>query len=352
MDAKLVRSVDKANMFGVLRNFHAQVKAAINIGSKADLTKFDKYSMRNIIITGLGGSAIGGDLIRSYTQYEGKIPVFVNRNYTLPSFAGTGTLVIVSSYSGNTEETTSAYLHAIENKCSIICITSGGEVEKIAKKNKHTLIKIPGGLQPRCALGYSFFVLYSVFAKLGIIKYNTKDLDSTLQLIENTAGEYTNLSIDQNRALKIALAIKGKLPVIYSSADLLDVVNLRWRAQLSENAKILAYGNLYPEMNHNELVGWKLNEDILKKIVVIYLRDDEDNERIKLRMDITSGIIGKYSDNVINISSDAKGKLERIFDLVYLGDWVSFYLAILNGVDPTPVDIISFLKKKLERIRL
>lgn len=152
---------------------------------------------------------------------------------------------------------------------------------------------------------------------------------------------------DENPAIKLANKLKGKLPIVYSSVDILDVVNLRWRGQLSENAKILAYGNFYPEMNHNELVGWKLNEDILKKIVVIMLEDGEDNERIKLRMEITSGIMKKYANDVIKLKGEGKNKLERIFDLVYLGDWVSYYLAIMNKINPTPVEAIDFLKNKL-----
>jgi glucose/mannose-6-phosphate isomerase len=350
MEKKLIKRFDKSNMFDVLKDFHLQVKEALQIAGKYNLRNFNTKGIKNIIITGLGGSAIGGDLFRSYTQYEIKIPVTVNRNYTLPKYADSNTLVIISSYSGNTEETVSAYKQAIETNCRIICITSGGAVKKIAGKNKHNCILIPGGLQPRCALGYSFFTLLTLFIKLGFIKDRKKEIDEAVNLLEVSSVEYTNLISDENLAMKIAVDLKGKLPVVYSSTDLLDIVNLRWRGQISENAKILAYGNLYPEMNHNELVGWKLNEDILKKIVVIFLKDKEDNNRIKLRMKITTDILKKYADNIISLESGGEGRLGRIFDLIYLGDWVSFYLAILNEVNPTPVDAISYLKNKLEKI--
>jgi glucose/mannose-6-phosphate isomerase len=350
MEKKIIKSFDKSNMFGVLKDFSVQVKDAIRIANKFRLNKFDTKGIKNIIVSGLGGSAIGGDLFRSYTQYEIKIPVTINRNYTLPKFADSNTLVVISSYSGNTEETTSAYRQAIEKKCKIICITSGGEVKKIAAKNKHNCVTIPKGFQPRCALGYSFFTLLILFVKLGFIKDRAEEVNEAVKILENEAYEYTNLSPDKNLALKIAIDLKGKLPIVYSSADIMDVVNLRWRGQLSENAKILAYGNLYPEMNHNELVGWKLNAGFLKKIVVIFLKDADDNKRIKLRMDITSGIYKKYADNLIKLESNGEYKLGRIFDLIYLGDWVSFYLAILNKVNPTPVDVISYLKNELEKI--
>jgi glucose/mannose-6-phosphate isomerase len=352
MEKKLIKKYDKSNMFDVLKNFHLQVKDALRIAGKYNTKNFNAKGIKNIIITGLGGSAIGGDLFRSYTQYEMKIPVTVNRNYTLPKFAGPNTLVIVSSYSGNTEETVTAYRQAMEAKCRIICITSGGEVKKIAGKSKHSCVIIPGELQPRCALGYSFFTLLTLFIKLGLIKEKQKEITEAVRFLEESAVEYTTLDSQKNLALQIAIEMKGKLPVVYSSADILDVVNLRWRGQISENAKVLAYGNVYPEMNHNELVGWKLNEDILKKVIVIYLKDKDDNDRVKLRMDITSGIIKKYADNIISLESNGAGRLGRIFDLIYLGDWVSFYLAILNEVNPTPVDAISFLKNKLEKISM
>jgi glucose/mannose-6-phosphate isomerase len=350
MEKRQINEFDKSKMFNVLKDFHIQVKDALRIANKYKLKKFNKKGIKNIIITGLGGSAIGGDLLRSFAQYETKIPVSVNRNYTLPEFADSNTLVIVSSYSGNTEETTSAYKQAIAKKCRIICVTSGGEVQKIANKNKHNCVIIPKGFQPRCALGYSFFTLLVLFIKLGFIKDRKEEIKETLKILEQEVTEYTNFNPDKNLALKIAIDLKGKLPVVYSSTDILDIVNLRWRGQISENAKMLAYGNLYPEMNHNELVGWKLYPQIIKKIVVVFLVDEADNKRTKLRMNITSGIYKKYADNILSFESTGKFKLGRIFDLIYLGDWVSFYLAILNKVDPTPVDVINYLKGNLEKI--
>ena len=347
IDSQLLKSVDKENMFDVLKNFHNQIKDAVQIAEKIDVASIDTSEIKNIVVNGLGGSAIGGDFARSYTNYEITVPIFVNRNYSLPSFVNPNTMSIISSYSGNTEETNSTYSEAIKRNSKIICISSGGSVEKTAIANNHLLVKIPGGLQPRCALGYSFFTLIILLSKLGFIKNLSPDIDAVISKIEKKSVLYTDFNSEENLAIKLANKLKGKLPIVYSSVDLLDVVNLRWRGQLSENAKILAYGNFYPEMNHNELVGWKLNEDILKKIVVIMLEDGEDNERIKLRMEITSGIMKKYANDVIKLEGEGKNKLERIFDLVYLGDWVSYYLAIMNKINPTPVEAIDFLKNKL-----
>lgn len=347
IDSQLLKSVDKENMFDVLKNFHNQIKDAVQIAEKIDVASIDTSEIKNIVVNGLGGSAIGGDFARSYTNYEITVPIFVNRNYSLPSFVNPNTMSIISSYSGNTEETNSTYSEAIKRNSKIICISSGGSVEKTAIANNHLLVKIPGGLQPRCALGYSFFTLIILLSKLGFIKNLSPDIDAVISKIEKKSVLYTDFNSEENLAIKLANKLKGKLPIVYSSVDILDVVNLRWRGQLSENAKILAYGNFYPEMNHNELVGWKLNEDILKNIVVLMLEDGEDNERIKLRMEITSGIMKKYANDVIKLKGEGKNKLERIFDLVYLGDWVSYYLAIMNKINPTPVEAIDFLKNKL-----
>ncbi|HWQ80799.1 MAG TPA: bifunctional phosphoglucose/phosphomannose isomerase [Ignavibacteria bacterium] len=348
IDRKKLKKYDRQGMFSVLFDFPVQVCDAVDIAGNAKLK--NKYKgIRNIIINGLGGSAIGGDILRSYTAGEMEIPVAVNRNYSLPAYAGKNTLAILSSYSGNTEETVSAFNDALKKGCSIICVTSGGTIEKLAAKHKKDVIKIPGGLQPRCALGYSFFSLLILFTKLGFIKDKSDEINDVIINLEQGLSEYVNPSFEFNEALRIAAALKGRLPVVYSSADVLDAVNLRWRGQISENAKILAYGNLYPEMNHNELVGWELNEDILKNTAVIFLKDSSDNERIKLRMKITEKVFRKRAGIVFDLSSDCRTRLGRIFDLIYLGDWVSYYLSVFNEVDPTPVNAISKLKKELDR---
>jgi glucose/mannose-6-phosphate isomerase len=347
MDIQSIKSIDKDNMFDVIKSFPIQIEDAVQIAGNVDISNINFGELKNIVVNGLGGSAIGGDFARSFTTYKIDVPIIINRNYLLPSFANSNTLAVISSYSGDTEETNSAYRDAIKRNCKIICISSGGLVGKTANENCHFLLKIPGGLQPRCALGYSFFTLIILLSKLGFIEDLSIEIGAVIELLKRKSDIYSNISSDENPAIKLAKLLIGKLPIIYSSVDILDVVNLRWRGQLSENAKVLAYGNLYPEMNHNELVGWKLNEDILKRIVVIMFKDREDNERIKLRMEITNKILQKYADEIIILKGEGKSKLERIFDLVHLGDWVSYYLAIINKINPTPVEAINFLKNKL-----
>lgn len=345
-----ITECDKSNMFDILKNFGNQCEEAVQIADKYDLSKYDFTGIDNIILNGLGGSAIGGDFVRSFLQYELPVPMFINRNYHLPAFASDKTLSIISSYSGNTEETNSAFEESLNKNCKIICITSGGKVEQVAKDNDLPCIKIPGGLQPRCALGYSFFVVLKIMMKLKFVEDKSKEISDTINHIKNLSKEYSDFENKDNRPFHIARELKDKLPIIYSSVDVLDVVNLRWRGQIAENAKQLVFGNFYPEMNHNELVGWHCNKKLMKQMYVLMLEDKEDNKRIQTRMEITGSVYKEFADDHMHISSGAGSRLERIFELAYLGDWVSYYLAILNKVDPTPVKVIEHLKQKLSKI--
>lgn len=346
----LIKQYDPKGMRDLILNFPKQAEEAVAIGNAAKL-KLNVSKIRNIIITGLGGSAIGGDLLRAYLADKCDVPVIVNRHYYFPEYVGKNSLVIVSSYSGNTEETVSAYKDAVKRKAVIFCITSGGEVEKMAKKHKHPYIKIPGGLPPRAALGYSFFPTLIALSKLGFIKDQKKEIKETLSLLNALSSRYSDHDAADNQALNLARTLHGKLPLIYSGADKFDTVNTRWRGQITENAKTLAFGHVFPELNHNEIVGWEVLTDLMKKIHVVLLRDAQDFKRIQLRMDITKGIIGGLADGITEVNSEGKSLLARTFSLLYLADWLSFYLAMLNGVDPSPVKKIDFLKDALGKVK-
>lgn len=337
---------DNSGMFSIISAFPEQLKQAFDIGINIAL-KNEYPGINTIIITGLGGSAIGGDLIRSYLQYEINIPIQVNRNYYLPAYAGKNTLVIVSSYSGDTEETISAYNDAVKKGCKIVCISSGGKLTIMAENDGYDNVKLPRGYQPRCALAFSFISLLMLFVKLGLIKERDNEISGLIKLMEERSMIYSSVEGSDNPAIKIAGHIQGKIPVIYSSNDLLDAVNLRWRGQFAENSKSLAFGNLFPELNHNEIVGWQENSEFLRNFALIFLLDREDNPRIVKRQKVTKEILEPYRGLDIEIVSEGSSKLERIFDLVYLGDWISFYLAILYKTDPAPIEKINILKNKL-----
>lgn len=349
MNMSTIQRYDTRGMRDLIINFPRQVEDAVRIGSASTLP-WKARSITDITVTGLGGSAIGGDLLRSYLSGELGIPFMVNRHYFLPDFVGPSSLVIVSSYSGNTEETIAAHRDAMKRHAKVLSISSDGETQRLAKKFRQPLIIIPKGFPPRAALGYSFFTVLAALIRMQLVPARKKDIDETTRLLTRKAKVYSSLDASVNPALMIAQQLFGKLPIVYSSADRFDVVNLRWRGQLAENAKVLAFGHVLPEMNHNELVGWKVLRRQMKEMAVIFLHDKQDHERVQLRMGIMKGIVGEYAGRIIDATSEGNSLLTRIFSLVYLGDWVSYFLAMLNGIDPTPVKVIDYLKNELSKV--
>jgi len=343
-----IKKTDPSDMFRCVADFPLQVDEALEIGARSPLV-LTSDGISSIMLTGMGGSAIAGDLLRSYLAEELRIPFLVNRSYSLPGLVDRNSLVIVSSYSGNTEETMAAYNDALRRKAQILCITTGGEAERLALKHGHALIKVPPGLQPRAALGYSFFPLLLALSRMGFIKPRPADINETTALLKKKSLIFADLKNPENLALKMARRLYGKLPVIYSASDRLDAVNVRWRGQISENSKHLAFGHVLPEMNHNEIVGWKVDRDLMKRMAVVFLRDVGTHPRVRVREEITKDIIREKTSTVLEAWSEGTSLLARIFSLVSTGDWVSYYLAILNNEDPTPVRVIEYLKGELAK---
>lgn len=351
-DIKTIKKYDRSDMLSLLESFPAQCRSAKTIGSKFELPGFFKsirYS--NIVCTGLGGSAIGADIVRSYIADEAKVPILVNRNYTLPNFVGKGSIVITSSYSGNTEETLSAYKDALARRAKIIAITSGGELRTRAEADGVPVLVIPGGLPPRCALGYSSLTLLSILSKIGVVSDKSKDIDRAIALLQHMKGKSLgyDVAFKKNIAKRIAGRLYDKYPVIYSGQDHVDAVVTRWRGEFSENSKHLSSGAVIPEMNHNEIVGWDNPKSILKNFMVVILRDSGDHPRNSKRIDVTKKMIRSLRVGLLEVKSVGDGLLERMFSLVYIGDFVSFYLAILNKRDPTPVERIAYFKSELAK---
>lgn len=349
MTREQLQATDPSNMYGLIRAFPDQAQEAMAIGYNARLRLAVK-SIREIVLCGMGGSAIGGDLLKSYLGDDLPVPFLVNRHYTLPKFVGPATLVIISSYSGNTEESNAAHREAIKRRAKVLCISSDGNTEKVARAKKSPFIKIPGGLPPRAALAYSFFPLLITLSKAGLIKDRKKDIQETIALVREKAAVYGELNADANPALRLAEQLHGRLGVLYSSTERFDAVNTRWRGQLAENGKTLAFGNVFPEMNHNELVGWKALTDLMRETQVVFLRDAGDHTRVRIRMDVTREVLRRYTDRITEVQSEGRSLLARMFSLVHLGDWTSYYVAILNGIDPTPVEVIDYLKSELGKV--
>ncbi len=346
-----IEKLDRENMHQLLVSFPSQLDRSIRLTHSFPLPNWKSFKFENLALAGMGGSAIGGDLVRSYLAYQLKIPFQISRHYLLPNFVTKNSLVLVCSYSGNTEETLSAYAIAKKRKAKIIAITSGARLFQLAKQDKTPVLLIPGGLPPRAALGYSFGPLLILLSRLGLITDQTVLLKEAGSFLAKQIMKYEKSStISKNQAKKLAERLHQKIPIIYSGCDYFDTVAIRWKQQICENAKNLAFVNFFPEFNHNELVGWQDKENSKHKFIVLFLKDKDDHKRTIARMEIVKRIMKKQKIEVIELESQGKSLLSRIFYLIQLGDWTSFYLAMLNGVDPTPIKIIDYLKYRLERI--
>ncbi|MFH0738782.1 MAG: bifunctional phosphoglucose/phosphomannose isomerase [Candidatus Omnitrophota bacterium] len=345
-----IKKLDKSDMLGLLMDFPAQCKAAKEIAQQARIS-FEKRDFNKVIFAGLGGSAIGADLVRSYLYFEAKLPITVYREYDLPASLDNFSLVFILSYSGNTEETLSAYEQAKQKGSSIITVSSGGKLKEWAKRDNVVFIEIPQGLPPRCALGYLSIIPLCILARLGLIKDMQQDINQAIALLEDLRNKSLNPKIGQKDNVSKILAAKifNKIPVIYSGSVHFDVTATRFRCQLNENSKALAASHLFPEMNHNEIVGWQNPKKLFKGLVVLMLRDKGMHPRVATRLDITRDMLTKEHISVIEVWSRGEGLLSRILSLIYVGDFASYYLAILYGIDPTPVDRVTYLKKELAR---
>lgn len=347
----LIANIDKSNMLKILTGFPAQCEEALGIGKRFAIPRSYFKGINKIVFLGVGGSAIGGDLIRDYLLGEIGVPIIVHRNYTLPEFVDRATLLFACSYSGDTEETLSAYKEGIKRKCRIIALTSGGSLKERTGKDGVPCVIIPGGLPPRGALGYSSIPILALLSKAGLIKKKDADIMKASRLMAQMYKEELSPDINtaKNIAKSIAINLYHKIPVIYGASDHTDVAVTRWRGQIAENSKSLASSHLFPEMNHNEIVGWEYPKRLLKELIVILLRDAQDNPRVQKRMDITGAMIKKESGGIIEVRSRGSDLFTRLFSLIYIGDFVSFYLALINRVDPTPVERIKYLKKELAK---
>ncbi len=344
MNLEDIKSIDTQNMWEFLTTFPEQWKEAVESTKNIELT-INKGDISNICFAGMGGSAMGADLIRSFCYESSPYPVKVVRHYEIPNWIDENTLFIACSFSGNTEETLTALTAAREKGAQTIAVTAGGELMVKAAKEEFDYIKIPGGMPPRAALGYSFVPLYRIFQYLGIVEERDGALKDTARLLSEQNDLFSNPQ--DNEALNLAEEINDTLPIVYSDATMMESVNLRWRNQFAENAKTLAYGNTLPEMNHNEIVGWERIVHLTGRLSVILLIDKEDNPRVQRRMEIVEELVEDQTASLHVLKTRGQTRLTRMFSLIQLADWTSFYLAIVSNVDPTPIAKIDLLKSKL-----
>ena len=345
----MFENYDKENMFESIWNFPNNLKDAIALGDGIDL-KNDYSHINNIVIAGMGGSAIGGDIVSVLENSNIKIPYTVCRDYSIPGWVNSSSLVICSSYSGNTEETLTVFEKAIISGAKVIGMTTGGILYQECEKNNFDFVQIPSGLQPRAALAFSFVPLLFILLRLGKIsdKFISRLQSSSISL-EKTKYIY-NQKTDENPTWDLAKKIYNTLPIIYADSDKLESAAIRIKGQICENGKILCYHNIFPEMNHNEIVGWENNFEYFNNYSVIWLIDPSLNSRNSARQKIIFDMFNELNLSQYTILINGDTFEERFLSLIYYGDWLSYWIAILHTTDPSPVNKISNLKDKLSKI--
>ena len=343
-----IKQYDSEDMLHLLSSFSEQCKCGWEIGEALKLEGCTERVPNNIVIAGMGGSGIGGDLVKAVVGSQFPCPIIVHRGYTLPAFVTSQTLFIAVSYSGNTEETLLSVEQAFAQGANILAVTSGGKLKAFAEAHNLSCVIIPAGQPPRASLGYLLMPTLSVFVQLGFTPNLDlqSDLEEAIALLGKLAEDF-HPDAPESQPKQLAQTLYGKLPIIYTPQEL-EAIAMRWKGQMNENSKSLAYYSVYPEMNHNEIEGWKRPTALTPGCHVIQLHDSIAPPQTQRRMDITAELIQPHTAGIIQVNSAGKSLLARLLSLVAIGDWTSFYLAILYEQNPTPVGRIEELKRRLE----
>jgi glucose/mannose-6-phosphate isomerase len=347
-DLSVYRQNDPDNMLARIKELPVQClqawQSVVDFNLPSDYSDVDK-----VIILGMGGSAIGGDLVRSLALAESKIAVVVHRDYGLPAFVDERTLVIASSYSGNTEETLSGFELSLKTGAKKLVMTTGGKLGELAGANNLTVYRIDYKAQPRAALGFSFLPTLGVLQKLGFIADKSADVAETVKVLESLSAKLDEKSpLLSNPAKQLAQRLYGKLSVIYGAGILAEAAH-RWKTQINENGKAWAFYEVFPELNHNATVGYPFPPEVIKRVQVVLLRSPLFNERVKLRYKVTGELLARAGVACEYVDSVGASPLSQMMSTVMMGDFTSYYLAILYKVDPSPVEVISYLKGRLAK---
>ena len=347
-DISVYQRFDKSHMLDHLHGFPEQCRKAWQDVLKFDLPR--EYSgISDIVIVGMGGSAIGGDVACRLVLAESKVPVFVHRDYGLPAFVGDGTLVIVSSYSGNTEETLSAFAELLKTGARKLVITSGGQLQQLAQNRGIPVFLVDYRATPRAVFPYSLISLIGISQKLGVIRDRSADMQEATGVLNRLSNELTETSsVKFNEAKRLAAKLWGRVAVIYG-AEILSEVARRWKGQFNENSKAWAFFESFPELDHNAVDGYRFPIETKERIFAVMLRSSSFRARTLLRYEATASLLSGAGIPYGFVESRGECALAQVLSAVLLGDYVSFYLAMLNEVDPTPTGGIDFVKEYLAR---
>ena len=350
-DPQVYKRFDPSNMLRRIGELPQQCRQAW--ASATDFPLPSDYSRVNkVIILGMGGSAIGGDLVSSLVLEQGGLPVLVHRDYHLPPSADDRTLVIASSYSGNTEETLSSFAQALKTPAKKLAITTGGRLKALAEENGVPLFSFHYVAEPRAAFGYSFFSILGLFHKLGLLTIKSEDIEEAIKLLQELSPKLdASTALNANPAKQLATRLLGRLALVYG-AGILSKVALRWKTQFNENSKTWAFAECLPELDHNAVVGYRFPSWLAKRAFVVLLRSPSLHPRTQVRYQLTADILTDAGVEHEIIDAQGQSPLSQIMSAVLFGDYVSYYLALLNQVDPSPVAVIDYLKQRLGKIEI
>jgi glucose/mannose-6-phosphate isomerase len=347
-DLAAYRRIDPQGMLDRIRDLPRQCRAAWQEAQTLELPD-DYWDIDKVVILGMGGSAIAGDFLGLLAALESPVPVFSHRNYDLPLLVDGRTLLIASSYSGNTEEVLSSFERGLGTGAKKVVITGGGRLLTTARANGVPAFVFHYEAEPRAALGYSFMPLLAIAQKVGIVADKSEDVDEASVVMEDLATRIAEtVPLAGNPAKQLAQKLHQRLPVIYG-AGILAQVGRRWKGQLNETSKMWCFYEELPEANHNAVVGYGLPKEIAAKALVVFLRAPSLHPRILLRYDLTQMALEEAGVESTTVDAEGKSPLAQMMSAVLFGDWVSLYLAILNGVAPAPTPSIATLKERLAR---
>lgn len=347
-DPQIFQQLDPEGMLTCLHEMPQLCQQAWQMALNFDLPQ-DYSEIDKVVILGMGGSAIGGDLVSGLAVSEAKLPVLIHRAYNLPAFVNNRTLVIASSYSGNTEETLSAFEQALETGAKKLAIATGGKLKTIAEKRNIPLFSFDYKAQPRAALPFSFIPVLGFLQKLGFVADKSAEVAETVDTLKQLSEKINEgVPSSRNPAKQLAQRLYGHLPVVYGAGIVSEVAH-RWKTQFNENSKAWAFYEVLSELNHNAVVGYQFPPELASKIVVVLLQSNLLHPRLLLRYRVTSQLLEQAGVDYQIVDGEGTSPLSQIMSLVLFGDYVSYYLAMLYKIDPSPVKTIDYLKAQLAK---
>ena len=344
-DPGTIARLDQTGMLGHLRYLPQQVADAWALGSKVDLPP-DYRDVDTVVVFGMGGSAIGGDLARTVLEPSLGVPLLVVRDYTCPAFVGPRTLAIAASHSGETEETLSAFRQALDRGAKGLAFTTGGTLLALATERGFPCVQFDHPSQPRAAVGYSLMLPLAVLSGLGLAPELASDVVEAYALLSDLGAELApEAPADRNLAKQLAEHMAGR--VVVACAGALADVGRRWKGQLNENAKHWAHFELMPELCHNAVVAYEDPAGVRQHVAVVMLESDLEHARTAFRFAATGDLLDHYGVSWRRVRARGRSRLAQVLSAICIGDYASYYLALLNGVDPTPIGPIVTLKRRL-----